>query len=139
MRRAYLPLSGSLESDRDDRARSDDVEDQRRPALLLSPARYVGGGRDLDDRERLLQGSPARAAHGVRRGGPEPALGQPRRRGRLTGLSTQPSASHTALGEPHSPRRAAPTKRIQRQEKERPYSNVRRQSPSNPRHAGIEP
>ena len=38
------------------RARGHDLEDRRGPALLLQAARHLGGGRRLDDRERLLQG-----------------------------------------------------------------------------------
>ena len=49
------------------RARSDHLEDQRGPAVLLPPARAVGRGRGLPDRQRLLQGSAAGAAHGIRR------------------------------------------------------------------------
>ena len=39
-----------------DGARGDDVEDRRGPDLLLPPARHLGRGRGVDDRQRLLQG-----------------------------------------------------------------------------------
>ena len=60
----YLEVKNS---DGDRRARGHDVEDRRGPALLLPSARHLGRGRDLDDRERLLQGGPSRAPDGVRR------------------------------------------------------------------------
>ena len=65
------------------RARGDDLEDQRRPAVLLPPARHRAGGRGLDDRQRLLQGRLQEAADGVRGRGAEAPRREPRRLGRI--------------------------------------------------------
>ena len=53
------------------RARGDDLEDLRGPAVLLPPARPRPRGGDGADRQRLRQGRAAEAADGVRRRGPE--------------------------------------------------------------------
>ena len=55
----YLEVKNA---DRARRARGHHLEDRRGPALLLPPARPLGGGRRLDDRERLLQGGVPRAS-----------------------------------------------------------------------------
>ena len=64
-------------------ARGDHVQDQRGPALLLPAARARSGGGGLPDRQRILQGSAARVADGVRRRGAEAARREPRRERRL--------------------------------------------------------
>ena len=69
--------------DGEGRARGDDLEDRRRPVVLLPAARPVGRGRGEPDRQRLLQGSAEGAADGVRRRGAEAARRQPRRQRRL--------------------------------------------------------
>ena len=66
LRRAHVPVSRDQEHHREGRARSVDVEDRRRPDLLLRAARHLEGRRDQHDRQRLLQGSVPRAADGVR-------------------------------------------------------------------------
>src|SRR5207302_8106170 len=62
-----------------------DVEDRRGPDLLREAARVVGGGRRLDDRQRVLQGSLQRAADGVRRRGAAVARHQSRGERGMTG------------------------------------------------------
>jgi len=56
------------------------------PYMVPQP-RHLRGRRREHDRERLLQGGLQGAAHGVRGRGPEPAVGEPRRRRRLTPLT----------------------------------------------------
>jgi FeS assembly protein SufB len=73
VRRPHLSVPRGEEPHSDGRARGYDQQDRRGPALLLPPARTLGGGCYLDDREWLLQGGAAGAADGVCRGGPEPA------------------------------------------------------------------
>src|SRR4029453_10062647 len=83
MRWPYGALYRDQEPHRARRARGDDVEDQRRPTVLLSPTWPVGGRGREDDRQRILPASPAEAADGIRRGGREVARGEPRRQRRL--------------------------------------------------------
>ena len=65
MRRAYRALHRGEERHRDLRARGDDLEDFRRPAVLLPVARaYHGGGRGAD-RQRLRARRAAASADGV--------------------------------------------------------------------------
>ena len=71
------------------RARGSHLEDRRRPDLLLQAARPQHRERDLDDRERLLQGSLPGAADGVRGGSAEAARRESRRECRIgTGAFT---------------------------------------------------
>ena len=58
------------------RARGDHLEDLRGHAVLLPPARALGGGGDRARRQRLRQGRAAAAPDGVRRRGAEADLGQ---------------------------------------------------------------
>jgi len=83
LRRPYVPVHGGGQPQRRRRARGYDLPDQRRAAFLRPPARPVRGGRREHDRQRILQGSLPGTADGVRRGGPEPAVGEPRRGRRL--------------------------------------------------------
>jgi FeS assembly protein SufB len=78
LRRPHLPLHRRPEPHRAHGARGDDLEDRRRPDLLLQLARHRHRGSGGDDRQRLLQGSLPEAADGVRRRGPETARDQPR-------------------------------------------------------------
>ena len=60
------------------------LEDFRGDAVLLPPARPVGGGGGGAGGQRLRQGRAAKAPHGVRGRGAEADLDQPRRLGRLS-------------------------------------------------------
>ncbi len=96
LRRAHVPVHGDQEPDRRRRARGHDLEDRRRPALLLPQPRHLRGGRGEHDRERLLQGGLQGAADGVRGRGAEPAVGEPGRRRRLNDIERRTcSASAT--------------------------------------------
>ena len=83
MRRAYRALYRGQERERDLRARGDDLEDFRRPAVLLPEPRLVGGGGRGAHRQRLRPRRAPAAAHGVHGGDPEAHRDQPRRLGRL--------------------------------------------------------
>ena len=74
VRRAHRALHRGEELHRGVRARGDDVEDLRGPAVLLPAARAVGGGGDGAHRQRLRQGRAAAAADGVRGRGAEADL-----------------------------------------------------------------
>src|SRR5207248_162380 len=84
LRRAYRALHRGAQPLGQGRARGDDLEDQRGPAVLLPPARPLGRGCAVADRQRVLQGSLEGAADGVRRRGAEALGGEPRRQCRLT-------------------------------------------------------
>ena len=84
VRRSHGALYRKPQPHRPHRARSDHLEDQRGSAVLLPPARAVGRGRGLPDRQRLLQGSAAGAAHGIRRRSAEARRHQLGRQRRLT-------------------------------------------------------
>ena len=62
------------------RARGIDVQDRRRPDLLLSATRAVDRGCGEHDRERILQGSLPGTPDGVCRRGTEATRGKPRRK-----------------------------------------------------------
>ena len=79
-----VPYIESKNATRGVRARGDDVEDLRGPAVLLPAARPVGRGGDGADRQRLRQGRAAAAADGVRGRGAEADLDLARRLGGLT-------------------------------------------------------
>ena len=66
------------------RARGDHLQDFRRNAVLLPPARPFGGRGGGSGRQRLRQGRVAAIADGVRCRSAEAYLDQPRRLGRLT-------------------------------------------------------
>jgi hypothetical protein len=83
VRRAHLPVHRSEAPIRDGRTRSHDLEDQRRPAVLLPLARHQRGRRGVDDRRRLLQVGVPRVADGVRGGSQEAAGSLPRGSRRL--------------------------------------------------------
>ena len=68
VRGAHRPLHRGQEQLEPGRARGDDVEGRRGPAVLLPPARHGRGGGGGAGRQRLLQGGPAGPAHGVRHG-----------------------------------------------------------------------
>ncbi len=84
VRGAHGPLHRGQEQLEPGRARGDDVEGGRRPAVLLPPARHGRGGGGGARRQRLLQGGAAGAADGVRHGGAAAGGDLPRRVGRLT-------------------------------------------------------
>ena len=73
LRRAHRALHRGQEPDRADRARSDDVEDQRGPALLRDEPRARRRKRGRADRQRLRPRSAEAAADGVRGRGAEAA------------------------------------------------------------------
>jgi Fe-S cluster assembly scaffold protein SufB len=77
VRRSHLSLRGGEEPVGPGGARSNHLEDRRRPAFLLPPAGPLGRGRRVHHRQRLLQGSFPRVAHGVRGGSPEASFHQP--------------------------------------------------------------
>ena len=79
LRRPHRPLYRGAQPLGPGRARGDDLEDQRRPAVLLPPARAEHRGCDLADRQRLLQGSAEGTADGIRGRSAEAARRQPRR------------------------------------------------------------
>src|SRR2546427_25552 len=85
VRGAHVPLHRRAQQYGNHGARGLDLQDRRGPDLLLQAARSRRGGRDQHDRERLLQGSLQRAAHGVRRRGAAAARHQPRGERRMTG------------------------------------------------------
>src|SRR6267143_873974 len=85
VRGAHLSVHRRAQQHGDHGARGVDVEDRRGPDLLCEAARVVGGGRRLDDRQRVLQGSLQRAADGVRRRGAAPPRDQSRGERRMTG------------------------------------------------------
>src|SRR5690606_18265156 len=60
-----------------------DIEGERGPALLLPSTRTDRGGRDVDDRQRVLPRGVRRAADGVRARGAGVDEAQPRRGGGL--------------------------------------------------------
>ncbi len=77
LRRPHVSLYRGQEFDVQSRARGIDLENRRRPDLLLQAARHFGGRRGVDDRERLLQGSVPRAADGIRSRSAEALGSQP--------------------------------------------------------------
>ena len=93
LRRAHVPVSRNQEHHRQGRARSVDLEDRRRPDVLLRVARHLQGRRDQHDRQRLLQGSVPRVANGVRRRSAEAAGHFTGRVGRLGHVAGQESES----------------------------------------------
>ena len=90
LRRAHRALHQRQEHLLAGRARGDDVEGGRRPALLLHLARHRRGGGRGAHRQRLLQGGSAGAADGVRHGGPGAGEDQPRGLRRLMIVTTTP-------------------------------------------------
>ena len=83
VRRTYRAVHRKPQSDGEGGTRGDHLEDRRRPAVLLPPARTVGGGCGQPDRQRVLQGRAEGTADGVRRRGAEAAGGES---GRLGGM-----------------------------------------------------
>src|SRR5207248_3025666 len=81
-RGTHLPVCGGEEPFGHGRTRSQHLEDQRGPAVLLPGARHRPRGRGQHDRERLLQVGVQGAADGIRRRSAKPAGRQPGRRGR---------------------------------------------------------
>src|SRR6185437_9802494 len=73
VRLAHVSLHGNQESDGDRGARSDHVQDFRRPDVLLPLARHQRGRRGVADRGRFLQTGVPRTADGVRGGSEEVA------------------------------------------------------------------
>ena len=71
MRRAYRAVYRGQEFIGHLRARGDDLENLRGHAVLLPPARHVGGRGDGARRQRLRQGRAAAVADGIRRRGAE--------------------------------------------------------------------
>ncbi len=89
MRRAHRALYRGQERERDLRARSDHLEDLRRPAVLLPEPRAVGGTSGGAHRQRLRPRRAAAIAHGVHGRDAEAHRHQPRRLGGLIGLKYQ--------------------------------------------------
>ena len=83
VRRAHGALHRGEELHGRVRARGDDLEDFRGDAVLLPPARAVGGGGDRARGQRLRQGRAAATADGIRGRGAEADLGVARRFGWL--------------------------------------------------------
>ena len=79
-----FPVHRNAQSERDGGTRGLDLEDQRRPALLLPAARHRGGRRGQHDREWLLQERIERTTDGICRGGAELVSREP---GRSRGMS----------------------------------------------------
>ena len=79
-----FPYIETRNPERHRRARSLDLEDQRRPAVLLPAARHRRRRRREHDRERLLQDRAQGIADGIRRGGAELVGREP---GRSRGMS----------------------------------------------------
>jgi len=77
MRGAYIPVYRGQEFYGPDGARGLDVQDRRRPDLLLPAARPLGRGRCIAYRKRLLQRGLQGAAVRVRRRGGEASEHQP--------------------------------------------------------------
>ena len=96
LRGAHLPLHRRPEHHLADGARGLDLEDRRRPALLLRQPRPRRRGRAVDDRQRLLQRGLQGAADGVRGRSAPPPRGQPRRQRRLAGSSCPSRSQRTA-------------------------------------------
>ncbi len=88
LRRAHRALYRGEELLDGVRARGDHLEDLRGDAVLLPPARAVGGGGDGARRQRLRQGRAAAIADGIRGRGAEADLGLARRQRRLNGQSS---------------------------------------------------
>src|SRR5271169_2523110 len=84
MRRPYRALYRGQEFIDRVRARGHDLEDFGRNAVLLPPARAVGGGSDRARGQWLRQGRAAAAADGIRGRGAEADLGQPGGLGRMS-------------------------------------------------------
>src|SRR5690606_38185111 len=84
LRRAHRPVYRGQEPLCPRRTRGDHFQDRRRPALLLPAARPVRGTGRRHDCQRLLQGSAAEAADGVRGRGAEATRREPRRQRRLS-------------------------------------------------------
>jgi Fe-S cluster assembly protein SufB len=63
--RSTIVIHGDQEPVGQGRTRSDHVEDLRRPTFLLQTTGYIRGGCREHDRQRLLQGSLQRTAHGI--------------------------------------------------------------------------
>ena len=93
LRGAHRPLHRVQEQLLPRRARGDDLEGRRGPALLLPPARHGRGGGGGARHQRLLPRGAAGAADGVRHRGPEARRHQPRRERRMTGLVLVAAAS----------------------------------------------
>src|SRR2546425_8201742 len=89
----HLPLHRRAQQHGDHGARSIHVEDRRGPDLLRKATGVVGGGRRLDDRERVLQGSLQGAADGVRRRGAATARYQSRGERRMRLLRSEEHTS----------------------------------------------
>ena len=83
VRRAYGPVHRGQEPDSPDGPRGDDVQGQRRPALLPTAAWDRPGRGQLHDYQRLLQGHLQGAPVRVRRRGQPAAAGQLGRGGRV--------------------------------------------------------
>src|SRR5690348_6327849 len=71
MRRAHRSLYRKPQQNCAHRARSDDIEDRGRPALLLPATRHPAGRSGVTHRQWLLQRGAAAAPDGVRRGSAE--------------------------------------------------------------------
>src|SRR5690606_26417512 len=84
LRRPYGAVYRGQYLDGEVRTRGDDVQDRRRPDVLLPAARPVRRGGRGADRERLRQGCPSAVADGICRRGAEADRGQPGRLGGMT-------------------------------------------------------
>ncbi len=83
LRRAYGALHRGAQPLGPGRARGNDVKDQRGPAILLPATGLERRGCGVADRQRLLQGSPERAADGICGRSAKVARRQPRGQRRL--------------------------------------------------------
>src|SRR2546423_15259566 len=79
LRGAYRALYREPQSLRQNRERSDHVENLRRSVVLRDGARHIAGRGSGPDCEWLLPRSPAAVAHGIRRGGAKTRRHQPGR------------------------------------------------------------
>src|SRR5216684_4470684 len=96
MRGLHVPGHPGPGADGPDGARSVNLEDRRRAAVLLPATRHHPGGRHEHDRERLLQAGLPEAPHGVRGRGPEAHHREPEP-GRNGRLNTDSGAGGTTM------------------------------------------
>ena len=92
MRRAHRALHRMPQQNCCARARSHDLENQRRAALLLPATRHRRGGGGGAHRQRLLPRSVATATYGIRRRSAKAGRHQPGRQRRMNMLDIQDSA-----------------------------------------------
>jgi FeS assembly protein SufB len=126
-----VPYIESAQPDGAGRARGDDLEDQRGPALLLPAARPLDRGRGVADRQRLLPRGAAGAADGIRGRGAEAGRPQPGGQRRLTA-----APASIATDEHHARDQGPPRQRRRQADPRRPVAHHRRRRGA--RHHGPE-